>query len=463
MIREILEKLKYKPAESLEQMKLWLSWYQGSVKDFHDYTIYNGTKTIKRKRDGMHMAKQICQDWASLIMNEKVDISSDNETFDEVLQSVFENNQFRFRANQLIELTFALGTGAFVEFIDNKEVQIDYVRGDCIFPLSWENGRITECAFASLRNIEGKETYYINAHVLDENDYVIYNHLVEKEGGKEIDLPEGLQKEVKTGSETPRFQIITPNIINNVNLDSPYGISVFANSISRLKKVDLIFDSGNNEFSLGKKRIIVPLSMAQTKVNDAMNKPIFDPNDVAFYALNLTDPESKTPIDLTGQLRIQEHSQGLQDALNYLSDGVGLGSGRYDYVSGGATVTATQVISEKSDLFQNLKKHELVIETALKEMCFVIAELSGIVDPGTISIRFDDSIITDRNTDIDNAIKLTSAGLKSKITALMETFNMSDKDAEEELERILLEQRALIAVTEDIFETEGDPSEEAET
>ena len=464
-IREILKKLKYKPAEELNQMQTWRNWYEGFIKEFHSYTMYNGSKTVSRRREGMNMAKQICQDWSSLIMNEKVEITLDNKNANDTVQEVLKDNDFRMRSNQLIELTFALGTGAFVEFLQDSKVQIDYVRGDCVFPLSWENGTITECAFASLLKQDKKDIYYINAHLLNEQgNYEIVNHFVEKEGGKSIPLPTGMEEKVNTKSPIPRFQIITPNIVNNVDLDSPYGISVFANSISRLKKVDLIFDSGNNEFSLGKKRIIVPLSMVQDKISDATDKPIFDPNDVAFYALSINrQNESNMPIDLTGQLRIAEHSQGLQDALNYLSDGVGLGSGRYDYVSGGATVTATQVISEKSDLYQNLKKHELVIEQALIDLVKAIADLAGITETGEIKVTFDDSIITDRNTDIDNAIKLTSAGLQSKKTALMDVLGMSEKEAEEEIERILAEQRQLLTVTEDIFQTEGMTHEETET
>lgn len=444
-------------------MTEWLEWYQGHVPTWHDYTIYNGSKRVARQRESMHMAKQVCQDWASLLMNERLEIIAEDDTMNAILQETFEANDFRVRANQLVELTFALGTGAFVEYLNaDGTIAIDYVRGDCIYPLSWDNGTITECAFASSRHIDGKPAYYINIHRLEGSYYVIENHLIDKEGGRALELPEGLLPEVNTGSSRARFQILTPNIVNNLDLDSPYGISVYANAIPRLKKVDLIFDSGNNEFNLGRKRIILPLTMTQTALGDALDRPVFDPQDVAFYVLDVEDAQQ--PIDLTGQLRINEHSQGLQDALNYLSDGVGLGSGRYDYQGGGGLVTATQVISEKSDLYQNLQKHELVLRQVLEDVCNVIAEFAGYPNGIEVSINFDDSIITDKNTDIDNAIKLTSSGLKSKTTAMMELYEYTEEQALAELARITQEQMALLTMQEDLFDTEGEvEDDEADT
>ena len=44
------------------------------------------------------------------------------------------------------------------------------------------------------------------------------------------------------------------NIVNNINKNNPMGIAVFANSIDVLKAIDIVFDSYNNEFILGRKK-----------------------------------------------------------------------------------------------------------------------------------------------------------------------------------------------------------------
>mgnify|MGYP000787515901 FL=1 len=57
----------------------------------------------------------------------------------------------------------------------------------------------------------------------------------------------------------------------------------------------------------------------------------------------------------------------------------------------------------------------------------------------TVSVNWQDNIIGDDNTRIDNNIKLVQAGLKSKIRAIMEAQNIDEAEAAEELQRIAKE------------------------
>ncbi len=426
----LIKNLKLTPAKHLDEASAWLGWYKGHVADFHDYNVYNGQKTIKRTRATMQMAKKVCEDWANLILNERVSITSNNKKFKTLLDDVLEYNAFYHRANQLIELTFALGTGALVEYIDSAgNVAIDYIREEMIYPLSWDNGDITECAFVSERVIDGDKYYYINVHTLEDSGYVITNKLVRQKDSVEVELPAGTLEIVETKSAVKRFQIIMPNIVNNVDLDSPFGISVFGNAIDRLKKVDLIFDSGNNEFALGRKRIIVPATMASVKQSEALNTPIFDSNDVAFTVFKTAD-ESKVdkPVDLTTALRIDAHSKGMQDALNYLSDGCGLGNDRYEYTRAGGVKTATEIVSEKSALYQNLCKHELLIRDAIKDMAAAIADMAGFADVD-VSVNFDDSIIEDKQSKQQQALLELNADIIDNVEYFIQVYGLSEEEA----------------------------------
>lgn len=397
-ILEYLQDKGYSPAsdDTTKYHDTWLSWYQGYVKDFHRYTVYNGVSFVEKDRYSLEMAKTICEDWANLLLNEKVKIYT-GKKFDKELEKVFEYNNFRVKGNQLIELTFALGTGAFVEYLDaNGEVVIDYIRAGMIYPLSWDNGYVNECAFGSMRERDGKKQYYIQIHKLNEQGlYVIENHIVDAESGADLELDDGMLSEVETGIDIPLFQIVTPNIVNNIDLDSPYGISVYANAIPQLKGCDLVYDSYMNEFDLGKKRILVPLSLAKIQMGEnGVTKPVFDKNDTVFYALP-GDRDGDKKIDtFDPQIRADEHDKGITKALDLLSFKCGMGTGRYRFENGTAK-TATEVISEKSDLYQSLKKHEIVLESALKSMVKAIARLKG-AKIEEVNIDFDDSIIEDK-------------------------------------------------------------------
>ena len=62
------------PSAHKVNVDTWLSWYKGNVQNFHTYKIYNGNKEIKISRKSMQMAKSACEDWADLLLNEKVKI-----------------------------------------------------------------------------------------------------------------------------------------------------------------------------------------------------------------------------------------------------------------------------------------------------------------------------------------------------------------------------------------------------
>ena len=127
------------------------------------------------------MAKTVCEDWANLLLNEKVSLRFSDENAKEIVDNILYDNNFYVNANRLIELSYALGTGAFLEYIENGEVKIDYIKGNMIYPLSWENGKIINCAFASEKMIGHSRYVYLNLHIKQNGKYVIYNRLLKEE------------------------------------------------------------------------------------------------------------------------------------------------------------------------------------------------------------------------------------------------------------------------------------------
>ena len=442
-MKNLLKQLGYNVVSDTNSILVpeWLSWYSGYVKKVHDYTVYNGKKRVSQKRAQARMGKKVCEDWANLLMNEKVTITVGTEALTNRIREILDSNNFRERANQLVELTFALGTGAFVEFKDGDKVNIDYISADKIYPLSCDNGIITECAFASVKIIDGEKHYYINVHKKDDSGYyVVENYLFDK-NKQRCDLPEGVSDIIETKSASPLFQIIKPNIVSNTCIDSVMGMSVLANSLDVLKAIDIIFDSYVNEFVLGKKRILIPLSMAQFKDENGELRPVFDANDVAFYGVEADEKNTIKEIDM--HLRSTEHDAAMRQKLNLLSDKCGFGPGHYDFEKNGGIKTATEVVSEKSELFRNLKKHELVLESALKNMIKAILELEGLSSDVEIEIDFDDSIIEDRKAEFQERSMLVTSGVMSPIEMRMWYFNETEEQATKaisKLEDVVLEE-----------------------
>lgn len=396
----------------------WKSWYQGNVKGFHSYKVRNGESVVSCKRYSLNMAKKLCEDWANLLMNEKVQITLEGQKEQEFVDRILTENNFTVKANEMQEMAFAFGTVAYVPRVIGQEINeggeiilgnasgimLDYVIAENIYPLSWANGHINECAFSSTVFVDGKNYLYLQIHRKDGNDdYVIENRIYRNDNDMLADEQlvnvkgfENVQPVVHTGSNKRQFVIDRPNIANNFNFSLPTGISVYANAIDVLQGVDISYDSYVNEFKLGKKRIIVKPSAA--KYIDG--EPAFDPDDVAFYVLpeDVSDGAVITPIDM--QLRTTEHNTGIQDQLNILSSKCGFGETYYRF-DGGSVATATQVISENSTMFRTIKKHEVILSSAIEELCRILLRLgntamnAGLNEDVEITINFDDSIIVD--------------------------------------------------------------------
>lgn len=458
-ITEKLKQLGYStvPEEFYTKVQEWKSWYVGDVKGFHRYKVRNGTSMVRCKRYTLNMGKKIPEDWANLLMNEKVEITLEGQQEQDFIDRVFTENNFLVKANEMQEKAFALGTVAFIPRVVGMEatetgpipgsasgIVMDYVTVEHIWPLAWQNGIITECAFDSIVTVNGEQYCYLQIHHKVNDLYDIENRIYHYRNDNvdaELalsDVPgfELVPPVVHTGSNRRQFVIDRPNIANNFD-DSPFGISVYANAIDVLKGVDVAYDSYVNEFVLGKKRIMV--KPAATK--DLEGEPFFDPDDLAYYVLpeDITDGAVITPIDMT--LRTAEHNTGIQDQLNLLSSKCGFGENHYRFDQG-SVATATQVISENSTMFRTIKKHEIILEQVLIELCRIVLHLgntamnAGLNEDVEISVDFDDSIIEDDQTNFSRDMQMLSAGILNDWEFRMRWMNEDEATAKAALPKM---------------------------
>lgn len=447
------------PDSFYSKVREWKSWYQGDVKGFHNYTVQNGERQVECRRYSLGMGKKLCEDWANLLMNEKVQITLEGEKEQKFIDLVLTENNFTVKANEMQEMKSALGTVAYVPRVIGQEISesgdivpgnasgivLDYVTIENIYPLSWQNGYISECAFSSEVTRGGKDYLYLQIHRREDNgNYVIENRIYRYDNEQLADEQlvnvkgfENISPVVHTGSDKRQFVIDRPNIANNVNYLLPTGIAIYANAIDVLQGVDIAYDSYVNEFKLGKKRIMVKPSAAQY----LDGTPAFDPDDVVFYVMpeDTEDGAVVTPIDMT--LRTAEHNTGIQDQLNILSSKCGFGETYYRF-DGGSVATATQVISENSTMFRTIKKMEIVLEQALVELCRILLRMgntamnAGLDEDVEISIDFDDSIIEDKQANFSRDMQLLQAGIMNDWEFRMRWMNEDEATAKAALPKM---------------------------
>ena len=439
----------------------WKSWYKGNVRDFHNYYIYNGQKKIKQKRFTMNMAKEISEDWSDILWSEKCAISFKDDTSQQQFDDLVDALDLYSVINQAIEKSGALGTSSVVvgvyDLMENEDtmtidtsdakVRIDLVDIDDIYPLSWNNKGVTECAFSSSQYVDGQEYVILSVHKIAEDGfYHIYNHLFKKTNGTITEVIDGSEngttdntiKDFNTQSDKKWFSIFKPLLTNNLFNNSPFGIPHYANAIDNMKAVDLCFDALKNEVKDSRRRTFVRAELMN--YDSGEQKLTFDPEDFTIYQL----PTGATKDDLiqsdADDLRTASQIETLNTNLNILGNKVGFGENHYHF-DGTNLSTATAVVSSNSKLFRRKKKLEIGFESSIYDLVDAIAYAStqfgqNTIDTEDMVIQFDDSIIEDKEAESNRALREVSAGVMSKTEYREKIYGETEEIATEKIAEI---------------------------
>ena len=433
----------------------WKSWYAGNVKNFHNYFIYNGKRKNKQKRYTMNMAKEISEDWSDILWSEKCQISMANEESQNQFNELINNLDLYSIINQSIEKSGALGTESTVvsvyDLIENEDgmyldvsqakTRVDLVDIDWIYPLTWNNKHITECAFGSVEYRKGVRYVVLSVHKIGDNgNYHIYNHLFKDNNGNltEITEEDDTMKDFDTLSDIAWFSIFKPLLTNNLFNNNPFGIPHYANAIDNMKAVDICFDALKNEINDGRKRIFARADMFN--YDDGEQKLVFDPNDTTIYQL----PTGATKDDLiqsdSDALRTNQQIETLNTNLNILGNKVGFGENHYHF-DGTNLSTATAVVSSNSKLFRRKKKLEIGYESAIfdlvKAICYASTQFGNYnINTEDMVIQFDDSIIEDKDAESVRALKEVNSDIISRVEYRMKIFGETKEIAEKAIQEI---------------------------
>jgi A118 family predicted phage portal protein len=401
----------------------WLEWYRGNVKSFHSIKVSNGLTTPTREIYALKMAKRVCEDWASSMLNEDVNIvvNSNNKKSSIFVQGskgnsgVLGSNNFDVLLSQTIEQMFALGTSALIIDLDNiavdeqgnvvdgskATIKLKSVNATRIIPISWSNGVVTEASFVSELVHSGKTYYVVSSHIKEDDGYVIYNDLIDT-NYKTASLNINLLPVLRTKSLKPLFYIMKTNITNNIDLDSPMGLSIYANAIDTLKGCDVAYDCCLREVITGQRIVMMNKCLLTT---DDSGRPIA-PQDVKQTYMQFFGDDAQSDVsefikEFHPTLNTDALDKELQNQLNMLSSKVGLGSNYYRFDSSSGVVTATEYVGERNDFMRNAVKISKSIKIALKDLVlgilFVGKNILGanVDDNAKIDITLSDGVVED--------------------------------------------------------------------
>jgi A118 family predicted phage portal protein len=481
----------------------WKYLYKGYYEAWHLVpapTIKD--QNAKRRMFYLNLSKAVCSELAGMVWTDQTDVSISTNGFtpteanpDDPLQAfvekVLHENNFNVKMLEAIEQAAALGGEALKvwhevrhnsegnEVPESGRLKIGYCMADQFVPTAWDNAEVTEGVFIS-RTAKGGYYYTrLEWHKWDGLTYYITNELYRAEMyrngntqepqdilGMRVPLAEIYplldEETVVEGVEKSLFSYFRTPTANNIDDNSPLGVSIYANAMETLHALDICFDSFVREFRLGKKRIIVPARMVKTIVDPVTGVPrrYFDATDETYEALSTDDPDSLKIQDNSVALRVEEHVAAMNAFLNIFCLQVGLSAGTFAFDAQNHGIkTATEVVSENSKTYKTVKNFQNMIRPAVIRLVDNIIAVASLYDMQTtdgqrvraltargysVNVAMDDGITQDRQTNINEGITLVGAGLMSKLTFLTDPKYgqaLTLEAAKKELQQIAAESR----------------------
>lgn len=482
---------------------IWKYLYRGFYSAWHvvpEVTISNPNGT--RNMESLHLAKAVCSELAQMVWTDQSEIivsrhgavlkEDETDPLNDFVHKVLCDNNFFIKMVDGIEQASALGGEALKVWCEYKydadgnaipeseRIKIGYCMADQFVPTAWDNAEITEGFFI---NRIAKDGYYytkIEWHKWNGDTYQIDNQLyrasMKGENNDNQDILgfryplaliyPNIQEHIEFRNiRKSLFSYFKPAIANNIDDNSPLGISVYANAMSTLHTLDICFDSLTREFILGRKRIIVPARAIKMVTDPATGKMAryFDATSSVYEALNVDDTDSLKIHDNSVELRVEEHVSAINALLNIFCLQIGLSAGTFSFDTERGIKTATEVVSENSKTYKTIKLFQNNIKPAVERLVdniIAIASLYEIKYNGVsvyelakdgyhVAVNMDDGITQDRQTNIQEGITLVGAKLMSKYKFLTDGKygqGLTPEEAKAELNRIAEEGKVNMSV-----------------
>ena len=457
-----------------KQMAYNKQLYRGKIDGFHDYKITDVKgRTHTAERLSTQIGKRIAEDFTSLLFNENSRVYYEDDRQNDVLQDIIEDNNFYERFGKFLETSYgALGNGYAVVYYNDGKPKIDFINGDDGYITSHDNGETYGIVVLNEKSYGSTEYTHLTFHTFSDGEYKVEHQFFENgkntpKANKDIGSPmtntEKISQvfrldkrsldNIQSGDEFI-WSIITdhkyfvhfkPNIKNNHNIKSPYGISIISNARDLIKALDEVYTASVEEYENGKSRIFVNTSLLEKKMiprsdgsQDMIN--FFDGDKTEYVAMPLDSEDEPIKI-YNPTLREEQYNSAINRILASIGFQVGFGKSYYQMKDGLVASTATEVKMNKSDLWRNIRKHQNLLGEQLTDLVAALLDASDLeVERDKIRVEFDDSIIIDDEAEYEKAMREYDKGMMTKKEFIMQFRGKTEEEAEEIINGVEQEQ-----------------------
>lgn len=338
-------------------------------------------------------------------------------------------------------------------------IEWDFCQADCFYPLAFNSsGDITEAAF--LETSVSKDLIYrrLEYHKWENNKVTIVNKAYKSTNsnteqdmtgvdlGQEVPLTEvpqwrDLQPETEIKNVTkPLFSYFKMPEANTVDTTSPLGVSGYSRAVDLIKDADVQYSTLLWEYEGGALAIDVDRNALDFMKTDKDSGSVMTNLQRRLYRKVDINIDGSTYNPYAPALRDSNYLQGLNAILMRIEDAVAISRGTLSD-AGAEAKTATELKILKQRSYQANADIQEALENAIEGAIYaanVLCSLYQITPEGKyeVSYEWDDSIITDVDTELNKRITLMQNGLTSKVETRMWYFGETEDQAIQALVKI---------------------------
>lgn len=398
------------------------------------------------------LGKQICQSIQQQVLSEietsiiepgKEDtVDTDKQEEDDKTMAGYLNKTYQTRLvkNLPVALEKALALGGMIikPYINNGQMYLDFNYQGDFYPIAFDDdGNIIDIAFHDsfvsgdyiYTKVERQTFNQTLREVTVQNKafkarYRDVDDDTPQELGVEIPLSEidrwsSISEEPITLDKTdkPLYGFFKVPFSNNVDMNSPLGISIFSPAVKMIERADRQFSRLDWEYNGGQLAIDVDPTATCVQSGYYGNMVQLDECQSRLYR-NLDLGEGDTYKEWTPALRDANYTNGLNAYLNKIEDLIGLARGTLSQVESEAR-TATEIKLLKQRTYITVSTIQDTLGQCMMDVVYAMSifcklyNLAPLGDYDT-KIEWKDSILTDTDTELTQKLNLLNAGILDK-------------------------------------------------
>lgn len=237
--------------------------------------------------------------------------------------------------------------------------------------------------------------------------------------------------------EKPLFAVFKTPAANNLDPDSPLGMSIFAEAVEELKDLDVAYSRNAKEIYDSSRIVLADERMIFLgSVKDSDGNIIKQYTKLPDYIKNVLAEESKNFYqEINPQLNTSTRIEGINNILSILAYKCGYSNGYFSFDSMTGIQTATGVEASQQRTIQFIKDIRDKLQMCMDDLIYAIdkyADLYDLAPVGVYDVAYGFGDITyNYEEDKTNWYKYVQAGKIPFWKYLVKFENMSEEEAKE--------------------------------